>query len=97
MTVQFVALGLGLAFALISARWSMELGFSQFGQLLWGVAGFFAGPLVLLVLYVRLLRAGPDRGNIWFRSVRAPAAGSGRAASYPPTAPRNEGFPGAYI
>jgi hypothetical protein len=33
-----------------------DLGFSQFRQLLWAIAGFVAAPLILLILYVRLLR-----------------------------------------
>jgi hypothetical protein len=66
MSVEFAVLGIALVCALIAARWSMELGFSQFGQLLWGVAGFVGGPVVLLILYVRLLRAAPDGGKKWF-------------------------------
>ncbi len=50
---QFVLIG--LLFAALSAKWAMELGFRQSSQLLWGIAGFFAGPVVLLILYVRLL------------------------------------------
>ena len=68
MSVEFAVLGLALVSALICARWALELGFSQFGQLLWGVAGFFGGPLVLLLLYVRLLRAALDGGKHWFTS-----------------------------
>jgi len=41
--------------AVVSAKWAMELGFNQFSQLLWAIAGFFFGPLVLLILYVRFL------------------------------------------
>jgi hypothetical protein len=41
--------------AIISAKWSADLGFSQMRQLLWGIAGLFVGPLVLLILYLRLL------------------------------------------
>jgi hypothetical protein len=66
MSVEFAVLGLALVCAVLSARWATELGFSQFGQLLWGVAGFVGGPLVLLILYVRLLRAAPDGGKRWF-------------------------------
>jgi hypothetical protein len=42
--------------ALVAAKWAMELGISQFGQLLWGVAALFFGPFVLLLLYIRLIR-----------------------------------------
>ena len=42
--------------AIVCAKWAMELGFSQFRQLLWAVAGLLAAPVVLLVLYARLVR-----------------------------------------
>jgi hypothetical protein len=42
--------------AIICAKWAMDLGFSQVGQLLWGIAGFLLGPLILLILYVRMIR-----------------------------------------
>jgi hypothetical protein len=45
-----------LVAAIVCAKWAMELGFSQPGQLLWGIAGFLAPPLILLILYVRLIR-----------------------------------------
>jgi hypothetical protein len=35
--------------AIICAKWSMDLGFSQFRQLLWAIAGFVAAPLILLI------------------------------------------------
>jgi phage shock protein PspC (stress-responsive transcriptional regulator) len=68
MSVEFAVLGIALVCALICARWSMELGDSQLVQLLWGLAGFFCGPLVLLLLYIHLLRAQPDGGKRWFTS-----------------------------
>ncbi len=51
--------------AVICAKWAMELGFSQLGQLLWGIAGVFAGPLVMLILYVRLLRVASAPARRW--------------------------------
>ena len=50
-----ILLGLAIC-AVLSAKWAMELEFNQFRQLLWGIAGFVAGPLGLLILYVRLLK-----------------------------------------
>ncbi len=44
-----------LLFAAVSAKWAMELGFRQSSQMLWGIAGIFAGPVIVLILYVRLL------------------------------------------
>jgi hypothetical protein len=52
--------GFALACAIICARWAMELGFSLFGQLLWGLAGWLVGPFAMLILYVRLLRIAPE-------------------------------------
>jgi len=47
---------INLLAAIVCAKWAMDLGFSQFRQLLWGIAGFVAPPLILLILYVRLIR-----------------------------------------
>jgi hypothetical protein len=55
--VDYVSIGyVHLIAAIICAKWAMDLGFSQFRQLLWGIAGFLAAPLILLILYVRLIR-----------------------------------------
>jgi hypothetical protein len=35
--------------AVIAAKWAMDLGFSQFRQLLWTIAALIAPPLVLLI------------------------------------------------
>ncbi len=40
---------------IIAMKWAMDLGFSQFRQLLWGILALFFAPLVLLILYVRLI------------------------------------------
>lgn len=58
--------GVALVSAIICARWAMELGHTQFQQLLWGTAGFFAGPLVMLFLYIHLLRKAPESAKRWF-------------------------------
>lgn len=59
MQVDFASIGyVNLIAAIIAAKWAMDLGFSQFRQLLWAIAGFFAAPVVLLILYVRLIRTG---------------------------------------
>jgi hypothetical protein len=47
---------LALLCGVLSAKWAMELGVSQFRQALWGIAGLVLGPLALLLLYIRLLR-----------------------------------------
>ena len=42
---------------------AMELGFGQVSQLLWGVFGLVTGPLALLLLYARLVRANKGPGG----------------------------------
>jgi hypothetical protein len=57
MQIDYASVGyVNLIAAFICAKWAMELGFSQVRQLLWAIAGFVAAPLILLVLYVRLVR-----------------------------------------
>lgn len=59
MPVDYATVGyVHLIGAFICARWAMDLGFSQFSQLLWAVAALFAAPVILLLLYVRLVRKG---------------------------------------
>jgi hypothetical protein len=64
--INVVIGGFALASAIICARWAMELGYTQFRQLLWGIAGLFAGPLVMLILYVRLLQIASGPAKRWF-------------------------------
>jgi hypothetical protein len=52
--------------AIIAAKWAMDLGFSQSRQLLWGIAGLVAAPLVLLILYVRLINQAPESARKWY-------------------------------
>jgi hypothetical protein len=70
MPAEFAILAFNMVCAIICARWAMELGFSQFRQLLWGVAGLVGGPLVMLILYVRLLRVAPAPAQRWFQAAR---------------------------
>jgi hypothetical protein len=72
MQIDFASVGyVNLIAAIICAKWAMELGFSQPRQLLWAIAGLVAAPLILLILYARLMRkrpaelgAAPDRGRM---------------------------------
>jgi hypothetical protein len=45
-----------LTCAVLAAKWASDLGFRQMGQVLWGIAGLFLGPITLLLLYVRHVR-----------------------------------------
>lgn len=56
------ALGSGV----VSAKWAMDLGYSQVRQATWGIAGIVAGPLVLLTLYCRQLRRVKGSARAWF-------------------------------
>jgi hypothetical protein len=40
----------------ISAKWAMELGFSQTRQIIFGMGGLLFGPVMPLILYILLLR-----------------------------------------
>ena len=55
----------GYAFvcAIISAKWAMDLGYSQFRQTIFGIGGLFPGPLMLLILYIRLLYKAKEEGK----------------------------------
>lgn len=47
--------GINIVCAVISAKWAMELGYSQVRQLLFLVGGLIMGPIMLLILYSYLL------------------------------------------
>jgi len=49
--------------AIISAKWAMDLGYSQFRQIIFGIGGLIFGPLMLLILYVRLLYQAKTEGK----------------------------------
>lgn len=48
-------------YGIVSAKWAMELGFSQLSQLIWFVFGTIAAPLALLILYLRHIRSAKSR------------------------------------
>jgi hypothetical protein len=75
-TQHFFMSLLAFTCGILSAKWAMELGYSQLAQVLWGVAGLLLGPLTLLLLYVRLLgirQTKREPGGQWV-SDRAEAA-----------------------
>jgi len=47
-------IGANVLCALISAKWALDLGFSEGRQLLYLVGGLLIGPFMLLILYIRL-------------------------------------------
>jgi hypothetical protein len=47
--------GVNIVCAIISAKWAMELEYSQVRQLLFLVGGLILGPIMLLILYSYLL------------------------------------------
>lgn len=56
---------LALVCAVISAKWAMDLGWSQARQIIWFVAGLLLGPVAMLILYVRLLGVAPESAKRW--------------------------------
>lgn len=50
-------------FGIVSAKWAMELGYSQLLQLILFCVALFLGPLVLLVLYLRLIHQRNANGE----------------------------------
>lgn len=63
MNTQIAAYYGILLCAVISAKWAMDLGFSQSRQVIYGIAGMLFGPLTLLILYVYMLYAAEKRGK----------------------------------
>jgi hypothetical protein len=51
-----------LVCGIVSAKWAMELGFSQSRQLLWAAVGLLLGPVGVLLLYIRSLRMHQAHG-----------------------------------
>ena len=49
--------GINIVCAIISAKWAMELGYSQGRQILHLIGGLILGPIMLLILYIYLLNA----------------------------------------
>ena len=47
--------GINIVCAIVSAKWAMELGFSQGRQILYLIGGLILGPIMLLLLYIYLL------------------------------------------
>ena len=58
--------GVALLSAIISAKWAMDLGFSQGRQVLLGIGGLILGPLIPLVLYIYLLYAAKGSAKKFF-------------------------------
>ena len=46
---------LAFLFGIISAKWSLDLGYSQMKQLIFFISGLFLGPLILFLLYIRMI------------------------------------------
>ena len=49
--------------ALICAKWALDLGFSQFRQILFLIGGLILGPLMLLILYIYLINKAKKEGQ----------------------------------
>ncbi len=62
MDNNLMAGGLMFLFGAVSAKWALELGFSQLSQIVHFIVALFLGPLVLLILYVRLIYQKKQQG-----------------------------------
>ena len=48
--------------AIICAKWALDLGYSQLRQILFLVGGLILGPVMLLIIYVRLINKAKKEG-----------------------------------
>ena len=56
---------IAFACAVISAKWAMDLGWSQIRQVIWFAAGLLLGPLALMILYVCSYSAARESAKRW--------------------------------
>lgn len=63
MDLNLATSSLAFLFGITSAKWALDLGLSQTAQLVTFILGLFIGPLVLLVLYLRLIRHKKSLGE----------------------------------
>ena len=52
-----------IACSIICAKWALDLGYSQSKQIIWGLGGIFFGPLIMLLLYIRLIHKAKSEGS----------------------------------
>ena len=52
-----------IACSIICAKWALDLGYSQSRQIIWGLGGIFFGPLIMLLLYIRLIYKAKSEGS----------------------------------
>jgi hypothetical protein len=48
--------------AIISAKWALDLGYSQIRQILFLIGGLILGPVMLLILYIFLVNKAKKEG-----------------------------------
>ena len=51
------------ACSVVCAKWALDLGYSQSRQIIWGLGGMFFGPLIMLLLYIRLIYKSKSEGK----------------------------------
>jgi len=52
-----------IACSIICAKWALDLGYSQSKQIIWGLGGIFFGPIIMLLLYIRLIYKAKSEGS----------------------------------
>jgi len=43
------------ACSIVCAKWALDLEYSQFRQIIWGLGGMLFGPFIMLLLYIRFI------------------------------------------
>jgi len=61
--IESIAVG-NVVCALVSAKWALELDYSQVRQALFLIGGLLFGPLTLVVLYVYLVEKAKKEGRL---------------------------------
>ena len=49
--------------SIVCAKWALDLGYSQFRQIIWGLGGMFFGPFIMLILYIRFIYIAKSKGS----------------------------------
>jgi hypothetical protein len=63
MTMKEVIVVSNVTCAVVCAKWALDLGFSQFRQMLFLIGGLLFGPLTLLILYIYLINKAKKEGQ----------------------------------
>jgi hypothetical protein len=54
---------LNFACSIVCAKWALDLEYSQFRQIIWGLGGMLFGPFIMLLLYIRFIYLAKSEGS----------------------------------